>query len=82
MDNSFFFFFNLSESTFFSGATLYAERLLYNEATEPAIYFSNRSSSCKYREPPEFLRSIALRILAERAILKSTEYSKGNLVVF
>lgn len=73
-----FFFFNLSESTFFSGATLHAVRLLHNEATEPAVYSSNRSSSCKYREPPVFLRAIALRILAERAVLKSS-YSKGNL---
>lgn len=73
-----FFFFNLSESTFFSGATLHAVRLLDNEATEPAVYSSNRSSSCKYREPPVFLRAIALRILAERAVLKSS-YSKGNL---
>lgn len=72
------FFFNLSESTFFSGATLHAVRLLDNEATEPAVYSSNRSSSCKYREPPVFLRAIALRILAERAVLKSS-YSKGNL---
>lgn len=64
-----FFFFNLSESTFFSGATLHSVRLLDNEATEPAVYSSNRSSFCKYREPPVFLRAIALRILAGRAVL-------------
>lgn len=51
--------FCLSESTFCNEATLHAVRLLYNEATDPTISPSDCSSSCKYREPPLFLREIS-----------------------